>query len=448
MSEELPADFEQYMQTRLGNVLDDFKQSLRKPALTSIRYNANKLQPLETDCVPWCTMGRYLDERPSFTLDPSFHGGAYYVQEASSMFLEQALRQSLDLSQPLVALDLCAAPGGKSTHILSLLSNESLLISNEVIRSRTSSLLENVEKWGHDNVIVTNNDPSDFGRLKGMFDVVLIDAPCSGEGLFRKEPEAMEQWSLKHVDLCSARQRRIVSDIWPAVKPGGLVVYSTCTYNEKENLDNLTWLSGQEALEFVPLRLDKAWGIETLEQGKSVGYQCYPHRVKGEGFFLSVVRKRGDPTQEKTKTKIRLAHPSTSDMKQLQPWVEGPDAQCFFMHGRTIRMIPMSMQNELLRALQSLHVLAAGTAVAEIIKDKLIPEHGLALSLKRRSGAYPSVPVATEEALDYLRKLPIQAPGARGFSLVEFQGIGLGWINVLPNRVNNLYPSERRIRTK
>ena len=225
------------MRHQLGPDYSDFHNSLDRPAPVSVRHNPGKINNFFGDPVPWCLHGRYLQERPVFTLDPKLHAGAYYVQEASSMFVEQAVRQSTDLSKSLNVLDLCAAPGGKSTHLLSLLSKDSLLISNEVIRSRASILSENIQKWGHDNVIVTHSDPSNFGRMPGFFDLILLDAPCSGEGLFRKEPEAMREWSLPNVDHCSVRQKRILSDVWPALRPGGILCFLfryRCTSNKLE----------------------------------------------------------------------------------------------------------------------------------------------------------------------------------------------------------------------
>ena len=195
------------------------------------------------------------NERPSFTLDPSFHGGKYYVQEASSMFLEQAFCATYQFSRiALNVLDLCAAPGGKSTHLLSLMNKNSLLVSNEVIQSRAAILSENIQKWGHGNVIVTNNDPKDFQRLPGFFDVIVVDAPCSGEGLFRKDPNALKEWSEDVVALCSRRQRRILNDVWPTLKTGGLLIYSTCTYNADENEENLKWLKEEYHVESIPLK--------------------------------------------------------------------------------------------------------------------------------------------------------------------------------------------------
>ncbi len=190
----------------------------------------------------WSSNGFYLQQRPSFTLDPLFHAGAYYVQEASSMFLEEALKQTVDLSQSIKVLDLCAAPGGKSTLIQSVINDTSLLVSNEVIKTRVNVLSENITKWGAANVIVTNNDAKDFQRLPDYFDVIVVDAPCSGSGLFRKDPDAIREWSEQNVQLCSQRQQRILADVLPALKDDGVLIYSTCSYSQEEDEAIADWL--------------------------------------------------------------------------------------------------------------------------------------------------------------------------------------------------------------
>ena len=275
--------------------------------VTSVRINPFKLSMVNGEWsnfhhspltihvkVPWTEYGYYLTTRPSFTFDPLFHAGCYYVQEASSMFLEQALKQTVDLSQPLKVLDLCAAPGGKSTHILSLISKDSLLVSNEVIRSRANILNDNVIKWGCSNVVVTNNDPRDFQRLENYFDVIVIDAPCSGSGLFRREPEAIEEWSEQNVALCSQRQQRIVADVLPALKNGGVLIYSTCSYSIEEDEKICEWLIDELIINNEELIINPDWNIVP----SGAGYRFWPDQVKGEGFFIACFRKNGEDEQE------------------------------------------------------------------------------------------------------------------------------------------------------
>ncbi|HEY3429303.1 MAG TPA: rRNA methyltransferase [Cyclobacteriaceae bacterium] len=442
----LPKEFEDSLKGKLTSSYDEFLRSLQQPSPVSIRVNPNKSFLIEGEPVAWTKFGKYLSERPVFTLDPSFHAGTYYVQEASSMFLEQAVVQSVDLSKPIHVLDLCAAPGGKSTHLLSLLHPESLLVSNEVIRSRANILSENIQKWGHSNVVVTNNDPEDFSSMHGFFDVIVVDAPCSGEGLFRKDPNAVQEWSPSNVDLCSKRQKRILADVWPCLKSNGILIYSTCTYNEQENEENIQWLQKQQHIQSVPLDIDPTWGVEVIEREKIFGYRFYPHKIKGEGFFLSVIRKLDEHSAARFKSKKSLDVPPRKIIDQLKEWVSKHNIQ-FQSHIDLVFSIPSSLQQSVEYLAQHLKIVHAGTSIATLKHDKLIPEHALALSINLKRGQFPELEVSLEEALNYLRKEPIQTGSAKkGYCLITYKQLALGWINVLDNRSNNLYPKEWRIR--
>ncbi len=363
------------------------------------------------------------------------------------MLLEQAVKQTVDLTKPLVVLDLCAAPGGKSTHLASLLTSTSLLVSNEVIRSRASILAENIEKWGTANVLVTHNDPADFLHVPELMDLMVVDAPCSGEGLFRKEPEAVQEWSPRNVELCALRQRRIVADAWAALKPGGVMIYSTCTYNDEENVNNLTWLKDQYHPEFIALALDPAWGVSEISFKECKGYQCYPHWVKGEGFFFAALRKPGTHTGRLPRVKSRLHKPKEKEIDPARNWIQNSEGVTFFLHGQQIRFINDAHVDLTEVVLDRLHVIQAGTAMGEITKNKIIPDHGLALSLFRNPGAFPSLSLTLDEALVFLRKDPMALDSVqRGFHAITYKDLALGWVNVLPGRINNLYPSARRIR--
>ncbi len=446
MALDLPIAFENYMKNRLNQAFDDFKKALEDIPPVSIRYNPAKVLQAGGDPVAWSRYGRYLPDRPVFTLDPRFHAGAYYVQEASSMFLEQAVQQTAADGASLNILDLCAAPGGKSTHLLSLIPESSLLVSNEVIRSRAGILVENLTKWGNHNSVITSNDPSDFQRLGEFFDVVVLDAPCSGEGLFRKDPDAIVQWSMKNVELCSMRQRRIVHDIWPALRPGGILIYSTCTYNDPENIDNMRWLKKEFDAEFVSLKLPAGVGIEAVGGGQATGYQFFPHRVRGEGFFMSILKKKGSYSTRALRSKDFLKSPTKTQVTEFSNWILSPDSQLFFLHNQTVRMFPILKKSELQFILQNLSVVSAGTAMLEIMKNKFVPDHALALSVQLNKSGFERIEVDKEKAIQYLRKDPLNVKASPGFALIEFEGLGLGWVNVLQNRVNNLYPSNWRIR--
>ena len=437
------------MQHQLKDAFPDFIKSLQEQPPVSIRLNPEKEFPVaNTTLVPWTTHGRYLPERPVFTLDPAFHGGAYYVQEASSMFLEQAIKQCVDVSQSLYVLDLCAAPGGKSTHLASLMKPESLLVSNEVIRSRASILSENIQKWGSNNVVVTNNDPEDFKRLPGFFDVMVIDAPCSGEGLFRKDADAMHEWSEDNVILCSKRQRRIVSDVWSSLKENGILIYSTCTYNPEENEENLQWLKQERDVEFLKLKVDDTWGAVEVEQDGITGYHFYPHKVKGEGFFISVIRKKeSEETLRIKNARSNFQSPSKKILEQLQHWVIDAGNIAFIQREDLVQFFPSTLSQAIDLLAKNLRLVSAGTFAATVKHDKLIPEHAMALSVKLNRDHFPVLDLNVDDALRYLRKETLSVtPDRTGFTLMRYQNIPIGWGNVLPNRINNLYPAEWRIR--
>jgi 16S rRNA C967 or C1407 C5-methylase (RsmB/RsmF family)/NOL1/NOP2/fmu family ribosome biogenesis protein len=449
MASLFPEAFAQRMMKTLGDQFEDFQKAHAENMVTSVRKNIQKAKGSLQHAipVPWTTTGYYLAERPRFTLDPHWHAGVYYVQEASSMFLEQALKHSIDLSKTLKVLDLCAAPGGKSTHLSSLLTADSVLVSNEVIRSRSGILAENLQKWGNDHVIVTQNDPADFQALPGYFDVIVVDAPCSGEGLFRKDPDAMKAWSEEHVALCAGRQRRILNDIWPALKENGILVYCTCTYNAFENEDNLNGFHNDNHVQFLDVPVNKEWGIEIIEDKNVRGYRFYPHHVMGEGFFLSVMQKKEKP-QERNHTKgIGFIEPSKKVTEELRPWLKNAETKTFIQRQDLIQFFPASMKNDIALLAKNLRLITAGTFMASLKHDKLIPEHAMALSNSLAQKNFPHIELTLEQAIQFLKKETINVQcDFKGFALAVYQEQPLGWVNVLANRINNLYPSEWRIR--
>ena len=444
----LPPKFEESIRRQLGSHFTEFFASIQEPPPISLRVHPVKGLPSATrQPVPWCTGGEYLDTRPVFTLDPVFHGGSYYVQEASSMFLEHALRQVIHPEKSTRILDLCAAPGGKSTHILSLINRQSLLVSNDAIRSRASILSENIQKWGYPNAVVTNNDPSDFRKLPSFFDVVVVDAPCSGEGLFRKDPDAMNEWSPDNVQLCAARQKRILSDVWDALRDDGFLIYCTCTYNTLENEENLKWLTENHRVEFLQMPLDPSWGIQEVNEGRVKGYRFYPHRTRGEGFFLSLMRKKEPSPQPGTKARKKMAVPARKVQERLSDWILAGRDNFLVQFNDLIFYTPSVFAEAMESLLQNLKVVYAGTNLATLKHDKLIPEHALSLSVELNRDIFPVIEISEEDALRYLRKETIQLRDAAvGFSLLTFKDTGLGWANILSNRVNNMYPSDWRIR--
>ncbi len=440
---QLPAAFTTYMQHLLAGEYGLFMDSMTSDAPVSVRLHPLKKSVLQGSAIPWCNTGRYLDERPVFTLDPLFHAGSYYVQEASSMFLEQIITQLGLHRRPVRILDAAAAPGGKSTHLLSLIHPESLLVANEVIHSRACVLMENIIKWGYPNVVVTNNDPSYLASLTGFFDVVVLDAPCSGEGMFRKDPQAVNHWSPENILLCSRRQRRILSNLWPTLKEGGLLIYSTCTFNTIENEENILWLITEKKARFVSINIPAGWGI--VSSGDVPGYRFYPHRLKGEGFFMAIVQKT--TTEPPVQSKGHVQQISQQHSGLIKNYVQAPFEPIFFGQNGKISFAPAAIGQDIARINKLLRVMRAGTSIAEIKQGKVVPQHDLAVSVYLNAGAFPSVQLHKDEALAYLRKETIaKSVASKGFHLAAFQALPLGWLNILPGRINNLYPSAWRIR--
>lgn len=440
------------MQALLGTEYPDFASALQQPAPVSIRKNPLKI-PLgadtdfpETSPIPWHPQGRYLPKRPVFTLDPLLHAGAYYVQEAASMFLHEALEQTVDRMAALKVLDLCAAPGGKSSLLLSALPN-SLVVSNEVIRSRTAVLRENLERWGDPRTAVTNAEAEDFSPLESWFDLVLTDAPCSGEGLFRKDPEAMNEWSPAQVEFCAARQKNILASAVKVLRPGGVLAYSTCTYNLQENDDNASWLCSEFGLEPIRLQIPADWGI--VERGN--GCQFFPHRLRGEGFFIALFRKKiGTEPKHKPSPGFRSLQALPKKLiPELAPWFKpGHDLLFFQTPSGDVLALPAGLESDYLLLDKALKNKWFGVHAGAFKGRDFVPNHALALSTSC-SPTLPAVDFSREQAQRFLKKDVFDLPAGaavKGWVLARYRGLNLGWIKALPNRWNNYLPNERRIR--
>lgn len=447
-----PHEFEERLRTQRSNDWQAFSAIHGEASPVSIRLNPAKTKNhtslfkqqaiVDIHPVPWTKYGLYLSERPSFTLDPAFHAGTYYVQEASSMLLEQAILQYFDNKQNIRALDLCAAPGGKSTHMLSLLSQNSLLVSNEVIRSRANILAENLTKWGHANVVVTNNDPEDFQKLKGFFDLMVVDAPCSGEGLFRKDADAMKEWSVENANLCAMRQQRIVHDVWPALKENGVLIYCTCTYNPEENNKNIERFAQELGAEVLPLNIKADWGVQPLDYG----YQCFPDKVKGEGFYIAVLRKKETQSSGRMRGGKTVFTKVPNAAARYQQWLSTSEVK-LTQFREFLLAISEEQEEAIAFVCSNLKTVSAGTTMGTLKHDKLIPDHALAMSIVLNKENFAHVQVSYEEAIAYLRKDVFWQEGlTKGFSLIQYENFTLGWANVLDNRLNNLYPADWRIR--
>jgi 16S rRNA C967 or C1407 C5-methylase (RsmB/RsmF family)/NOL1/NOP2/fmu family ribosome biogenesis protein len=408
----------------------------------SIRLNPHKTKPtLEfSDPIQWCLNAWYLEARPQFTLDPLFHAGCYYPQEAGSMVLDSVLRQLGLIDAPKI-LDLCAAPGGKSTLIASFLGNKGLLVSNEVIQSRARILKENLTKWGYSNTVVSNNDPRDFERLPHFFDVIVADAPCSGEGMFRKDLASRNEWSTDNVQICAARQKRIVSDVWEALRPGGFFIYSTCTFNEQENELNVLFMKEELGAEIVDIDLPSP-----IQPGRNdIGNYCIPGKTESEGFYIAVLKKAdGKEKNSKWTTKEDVRPMKSNEEIERFSKSEGID---FYQWNEKILALPQIEATAMMHVLSQLRIVKFGTLIGEMQRKGIQPHEELALN-PFLLNYDQTIELDKEAALNFLRGDTFTLPGEIGYTIIAHQGQALGWIKHLGNRFNNLYPKDWRIRMR
>lgn len=472
----LPEAFENYTRAMMGDDLfAHFAHSMQQDATAFVRLNHYKCptakMALTASKVPWYEYGYALEARPAFTFDPLFHAGLYYVQEQSSMFLAQILRQFVQ--SPVRMLDMCAAPGGKSTLARLELPKGSTLVCNEPNRSRVQILNENVQKYGHPEVMVTNNYPKEIRQSGLRFQVVLCDVPCSGEGMFRKNANAIDEWSVDNVNKCQQLQREIVAEAWQCLEPNGLLIYSTCTFNTKENEENVAWICQELGASTLKVKVEEDWNImgnllsapaiedTTNKESKHSsafnvyrfipGYQDKPGNIYGEGLFMAVLRKEGtsQPMKEKTsKQKMPRQH---SDNKLSVPthWLQESQHFNFTCVKNELWAIPPSLQSQYEQAARSLRVIAAGINLLQLKGKSFIPSQGLALSSCLSPTAFPRVELSYADAIQYLGRNTITLPPntPQGFILVTYQNVALGFVKNMGNRANNLYPNEWRIRS-
>ncbi|MGP1423385.1 MAG: methyltransferase RsmF C-terminal domain-like protein [Prevotella fusca] len=426
VEKKLPLAFTAYTRDLFGDELYQiFLKGLQAIPPISIRLNPFKLSEgtnkinseLSPRPIPWCKEGFWLETRPNFTFDPLLHAGVYYVQEASSMFLSHVLQHLV--KQPVMVLDLCAAPGGKTTCARTSLPAGSFLFSNEPIGKRAQILAENVQKFGHEDVVVTNNYPRDYKKSKLIFDVIIADVPCSGEGMFRKDPQSIEEWSPQNVENCWQLQRSIIADIWDNLKPGGILIYSTCTFNAHEDEENIAWILNEYDAELLSVPTEEAWNItgsligNPLKDGQEFPvYRFIPGKTRGEGIFIAIIRKRGENQALKYKTTVNSDKAVTEAHKRLRILSHGVKEG--IQKGKTI-----------------------------------IPDHTLALSLSTDKTAYPNVEVDYQTAIAYLRHeaIVLSSEAPRGIVLLTYKEHPIGFAKNLGNRANNLYPQEWRIKS-
>ena len=475
----LPKEFIDSLRAAIGGRAQDVLDALGcEDGVVGVRANPAKMEPgalssrfgVGAQPVPWRADAFFLDSRPTFALDPLFHAGAYYVQDPSAMMVGTIADSLIAQSEsPLRILDLCAAPGGKSTCLASVLRGGDVLVSNEVIGSRASILAENMVKWGNPNTIVTNNDPKDFARLAASFDIILADVPCSGEGMFRKDPEALAQWSSENVKLCAARQRRIVADVWPALKEGGWLLYSTCTFNSSENDGNVEWICrelGAEVVllsnaphsfcrllhpQIVGLQKNASRNMESEPDSLPVegavetrcGLQLGMGLTRGEGQYVALLRKT---SAQKAGSQPKVGKPSR---KFPCDWLESGVAayEQSTSAGIMLKAYPEQTEAQLRFFESSLRAIRSGVAVAYVKGRDLVPQTDLALSRAFRREAFAQAELTRDQALQFLRCAALQLPDApRGFNVVTFERVPLGFVKNLGNRANNLFPQAWRLR--
>lgn len=455
---QVPDAFSQQMKAYFGpETYAVFEKALDADTKTSIRLNPFK--PCEAfnnlPSVAWNPEGRVLEKRPIFTLDPLFHAGAYYVQESSSMFLGHIL-ESVSALKDGIYLDLSAAPGGKATLLGSYLGDEGFLVANEVIKARANILKENIIKWGLGNTMVTQNDPEHFGELHGFFDLVLVDAPCSGEGMFRKDPEARDEWSLDHVQLCALRQERIMDQAAALVNAGGYLIYSTCTFNERENEEIVKYVVSEFAYEPVRIPLQPEWNIieskiET-DEGQFFGYRFFPHLVPGEGLFVTVLKRSDDAEVLEPRRVKDFKHPflksvSNAEAALIQSQVDLPENSIFYKLQESVFWLNSNFRQHFEFLSRYLNIKYFGMELGQFSKSQLIPSHEWAMSFFPKTG-FPTFDLDIKQALQFLRREEFSLSGdlPEGWILITYANLPLGWIKNLGNRINNYYPKEWRIR--
>jgi len=430
---------------------DELRSGNPSVAIRLNRAKAGGFDVAGADRVPWCIEGFYLDRRGAFTFDPAFHQGLYYVQDPSSMIISEVVRRlTADASGPIAYLDACAAPGGKTTAAIDALPEGSLAVANEFVPARAAVLRDNIVKWGYPATVVTQGDTSRFRKTEGMFDIVAADVPCSGEGMMRKDDEAVAQWSPALVSRCAGLQREIVANLWPALAPGGYFIYSTCTFNRSENEENLQWMADELGAEPIDLHLPDEWMIA---QGIATSLPCYrflPHRLRGEGLFMGVMRKPGERRDTKAIGK-RTPKPSKPDKisATVAQWIKPEADVTLEADAGRITALPLRWNAVIKSLCKTLTVIHCGVEMAIVKGRDTIPSHALAMSTLLHDGAFPTAEVDYATAVAYLRRETVMVPDGdtidKGYVLLTYGGHPLGWVKHLGNRANNLYPAPMRI---
>ena len=446
---KLPQGFLRMLESYGSPEFKGIEKALAGEPSVSVRFNRHKVDgaPFEDGVkVAWCAEGVYLDTRPDFTLDPRLHQGLYYVQDASSMIVSHIIKTLTAGNESLTALDACAAPGGKTTAMIDSLPEGSVVVANEFSPQRAAVLRENVAKWGSGKVRITQGDARDFSKYPSVFDIILVDAPCSGEGMMRKDDEAVAQWSERLVEQCAARQREIVASLWNSLKPGGYMIYSTCTFNRCENEEIAEWIVDELGGESVRIEIGEDWGIAG---GINTGVECLrfiPGKVRGEGLFAAVFRKKTENVEVSHKGKEKRIKNKPKGKKlpdSVQKWLNLRGDENFVVDDKGNIFVEFNgngLVGELIPRLR----------IGFEKGKEIIPTQELAMSVSLNREAFPTVEVDRETALEYLRgnALKLSQDVPKGFVLLQYEGKPLGFVKNIGSRANNLYPDSWRIRKR
>ena len=442
-----PAKFAERIRNQKYIDAFSLEEALDRPSPVSIRINPGKWKgtPISSSPVSWSDYGYYLDTRPLFTFDPLFHSGCYYPQEASGMFMEQVYKQLVTGSSDIRVLDLCGAPGGKSTHLSSMIGDKGFLVANEVIKSRAGILAEIITKWGMGNTLVTNNDPQAFSKLNNYFDLILADAPCSGEGMF-SDLIIRSEWSPENAALCSERQRRIIMNVWPSLKENGILIYSTCTFNPAENEENIKWIVETTGASSLSLDISKYEGIREINYQGINGYGFYPDKIKGDGLFISVLRKQGDSPGKTKRQYIKNDNQLMGNDSKITEKLIYTSLSNLYRHDEIVYDLSLPVE-EYLFLKTHLRIIKGGTALYKTRKNDFTPLHELGLSCKIRKDSFPSIDLDYPQAISFLKKENIVFKNSPlGWILLRYSGVNLGFVRNIGTRLNNYFPTDWRIR--
>ncbi len=444
---ELPLQFLSRMKDMLGDGYEDFVASYRRDSFRALRINTLK------DCeevvkkefeltrrVPWCENAYYYDETRRPGKNPLHEGGAFYIQEPSAM----AVAENLDIREGDRILDLCAAPGGKSTQIAAKLKSSGILVANEIIPSRAKILSQNIERCGIRNCIVLNETPQALsGRFAGFFDKILVDAPCSGEGMFRKNPLAVEEWSPDNVRMCKERQSEILDCARNMLADGGTIVYSTCTFSKEENEDTVdAFLTKYRDFETVASRYAFEKGISSGTENAGYIETCnriYPHKVDGEGHFFAVLRHRGERGEVRYAAQEKRVN--SKACAEYEQWQND---------NLNVRFAPNISFGDNLYAtpegaprLDRLKVERAGLHLGVAVKNRFEPSHSLAIALKPCE-VKRVVKLSEDDAYRYINGQTLEYEGEKGWALAVYKGVSLGWCKCDGSYAKNHYPKGLR----